>query len=210
MVGPAAALTSAIAAAFGNVSPVIEYAGLESAFTEAFAAGAAVPTAANSDVPKAYLQYIVFDKEMRMARHGYQMVTRESLGNWEKLRLEVPVRENGYIYIYVANESKANVDVFFDDIEVQMIDAPATSANDYYPFGLTMKNRSYTSEDYRFGYQGQPARRSNAEEGSPRWMRRQDGMRLRLGCGTPRLGDGSILIQVVSFGVLTLGWGIVL
>ncbi len=150
-----AAVSTAIAVAFGNVSPVIEYAGLESAFTEAFAAGAAVPTAANSDVPKAYLQYIVFDKEMRMARHGYQMVTRESLGNWEKLRLEVPVRENGYIYIYVANESKANVDVFFDDIEVQMIDAPVTSANDYYPFGLTMKNRSYTSEDYRFGYQGQ-------------------------------------------------------
>jgi hypothetical protein len=30
-----------------------------------------------------------------------------------------------------------------------------TSASDYYPFGLAMAGRSYTSEKYRFGYQGQ-------------------------------------------------------
>ena len=35
-------------------------------------------------------------------------------------------------------ESRANVELFFDDMEVQLIDAPVTSANDYYPFGLAM------------------------------------------------------------------------
>jgi hypothetical protein len=39
--------------------------------------------------------------------------------------------------------------------EVQLIDAPLTSASDYYPFGLAMAGRSYSSEKYRFGYQGQ-------------------------------------------------------
>jgi RHS repeat-associated protein len=47
------------------------------------------------------------------------------------------------------------VDVYFDDMEVQLIDAPTTNASDYYPFGLAMADRSYTSEKYRFGYQGQ-------------------------------------------------------
>jgi hypothetical protein len=81
------------------------------------------------------------------------------------LALEVPIEEIGYIYIYIANESMDNIDVYFDDMlarrnmceggEVQLIDAPVTSASDYYPFGLAMAGRSYTSEKYRFGYQGQ-------------------------------------------------------
>jgi RHS repeat-associated protein len=102
---------------------------------------------------------------MTTAQHGYVMVDPNDKGAWQKLELEVPIEENGYIYIYVANESMDNVDVYFDDVlarrnnceggEVQLIDAPLTSARDYYPFGLAMAGRSYSSEKYRFGYQGQ-------------------------------------------------------
>jgi RHS repeat-associated protein len=92
---------------------------------------------------------------MTTAQHGYVMVDPNDKGAWQKLELEVPIEENGYIYIYVANESMDNVDVYFDDMEVQLIDAPLTSASDYYPFGLAMAGRSYSSEKYRFGYQGQ-------------------------------------------------------
>jgi RHS repeat-associated protein len=102
---------------------------------------------------------------MTTAQHGYVMVDPNDKGAWQKLELEVPIEENGYIYIYVANESMDNVDVYFDDMlarrnnceggEVQLIDAPVTSASDYYPFGLAMADRSYSSEKYRFGYQGQ-------------------------------------------------------
>ena len=28
------------------------------------------------------------------------------------------------------------------------------SANDYYPFGMTIKSRSFSSEEYRFGFNG--------------------------------------------------------
>jgi RHS repeat-associated protein len=107
----------------------------------------------------------VFNKNMTTAQHGYVMVDPNDKGAWQKLELEVPIEENGYIYIYVANESMDNVDVYFDDVlarrnnceggEVQLIDAPLTSASDYYPFGLAMAGRSYSSEKYRFGYQGQ-------------------------------------------------------
>ena len=149
------ALASAIAASFGNVSPAGEGSSLAGAFGDALAGGAAIPASSGPDVPKAYLQYILFNKDMSMAQHGHYLVTGEELANWQKLSLQVPVEENGYIYIYVANESTADVDVYFDDMEVQLLDAPVTNASDYYPFGLAMKNRSYSSEPYRFGYQGQ-------------------------------------------------------
>jgi hypothetical protein len=107
----------------------------------------------------------VFNKNMTTAQHGYVMVDPNDKGAWQKLELEVPTEEIGYIYIYVINESMDNVDVYFDDAlvrrsgsvggEVQLIDAPLTSASDYYPFGLAMADSSYSSEKYRFGYQGQ-------------------------------------------------------
>jgi RHS repeat-associated protein len=151
----APALASAIAAGFGGQSPINEAVTLGEAFTEALAAGAAVPTDAGSTAPKAYLQYILFNKNMSMAQHGHHMVSEEAGSSWQHLQLRVPIEEIGYIYIYVANESMDNVDVYFDDLEVQLIDGPVTSASDYYPFGLAMAGRSYSSEHYRFGYQGQ-------------------------------------------------------
>jgi hypothetical protein len=161
----APALASAIAAGFGGQSPINEAVTLGEAFTEALAAGAAVPTDAGSTAPKAYLQYILFNKNMSMAQHGHHMVSEEAGSSWQHLQLRVPIEEIGYIYIYIANESMDNIDVYFDDMlarrnmceggEVQLIDAPVTSASDYYPFGLAMAGRSYTSEKYRFGYQGQ-------------------------------------------------------
>jgi RHS repeat-associated protein len=120
-----------------------------------WAAGAAVPTDAGSTAPKAYLQYILFNKNMSMAQHGHHMVSEEAGSSWQHLQLRVPIEEIGYIYIYVINESMDGVDVYFDDLEVQLIDAPLTSASDYYPYGLPIGYRSHSSGYYRYGYQGQ-------------------------------------------------------
>ncbi|NJN25210.1 MAG: hypothetical protein HC819_04135 [Cyclobacteriaceae bacterium] len=149
------ALLSALAGSFGHASPAGEAVQLVDAFGAAFTAGAAIPNADRQGAPKAYLQYIVFNKNMTMAQHGHIMVDPTQKGSWQKMEMEVPIEGNGYIYIYVANESMDNVNVYFDDMEVQLIDAPTTSASDYYPFGLAMAGRSYSSEKYRFGYQGQ-------------------------------------------------------
>jgi RHS repeat-associated protein len=130
-----------------------------------WAAGAAVPTDAGSTAPKAFLQYILFNKNMSMAQHGHHMVSEEAGSSWQHLQLRVPIEEIGYIYIYVINESMDGVDVYFDDAlvrrsgsvggEVQLIDAPLTSASYYYPYGLPISYRSHSSEHYRYGYQGQ-------------------------------------------------------
>jgi hypothetical protein len=102
---------------------------------------------------------------MTTAQHGYVMVDPNDKGAWQKLELEVPTEEIGYIYIYVSQRKHGQCRCLFDDAlvrrsgsvggEVQLIDAPLTSASDYYPFGLAMAGRSYSSEKYRFGYQGQ-------------------------------------------------------
>ncbi|NJN28643.1 MAG: RHS repeat-associated core domain-containing protein [Cyclobacteriaceae bacterium] len=149
------ALLTVLVGSFGNASPAGEAVQLVDAFGAAFTAGAAIPTSDRQGAPKAYLQYIVFNKNMTMAQHGHIMVDPTQKGSWQKMEMEVPIEENGYIYIYVANESLDNVAVYFDDMEVQLIDAPTTNASDYYPFGLAMTGRSYSSEKYRFGYQGQ-------------------------------------------------------
>ena len=90
-----------------------------------------------------------------MTQHGHVLLSEAALNNWEKIELEIPIQTNGYIYIYTANESMADVNVHFDDVEVILIEGPAVNGADYYPFGLAMEGRSWSSEPYRFGYQGQ-------------------------------------------------------
>ncbi len=143
-----------LASVFANVGGTSEQINLVESFGNALG-GVAGITQNNPDVPKAYLQYIIFDKGMQRLQHGHQVLMPEALNGWQKMHLDVNVQQNGYIYIFVANESMADIGVYFDDMRVQHTESPATSASDYYPFGLTMINRSYTSEPYRFGYQGQ-------------------------------------------------------
>ncbi len=146
-------IASFVASGFGFSS------GLEGATTGLFedllTGAAAVPSPADAEVPKAYLKYFIFNREMQMTQHGHVLLDETALNNWQKLELEIPIQTNGYIYIYVANESMADVNVHFDDMEVTLIEGSAVNGADYYPFGLAMPGRSWSSEGYRFGYQGQ-------------------------------------------------------
>ena len=71
----------------------------------------------------------------------------------EHLELEVVVPQDGYMFIYLVNESRDDTDVYFDDFTISHIGVDILKTTDFYPFGLALKN--WQKEGYRFGYQGQ-------------------------------------------------------
>jgi hypothetical protein len=93
--------------------------------------------------PKAYLNYIVFDRTMTIVLDvGYSRITANSReygqdGAHDHLILNYTAKEPGYIYIYLSNENPTVVEVYFDDFKVEHVKSPVVQADDYYPFGLT-------------------------------------------------------------------------
>ncbi|HMI68097.1 MAG TPA: RHS repeat-associated core domain-containing protein [Cyclobacteriaceae bacterium] len=108
--------------------------------------------AANANVPKAYLIYILFSNNFSSYQFGYQMVSTYAQAGPEKLTTSVTVPagyDNGYLYIYVANESNvaSASSVYFDDMLIRHIKAAkalqVTQVTDYYPFGLAINPLGY-------------------------------------------------------------------
>ncbi|MEP5363811.1 MAG: type II toxin-antitoxin system death-on-curing family toxin, partial [Reichenbachiella sp.] len=110
-----------------------------------------------SGVPKAYIQCLVFDKDFNdiTPSDAHAMVSSAAAGNAstaETISQEIEITEDGYIYLYVANETK-DAQVHFDDITVSVLGFDISEMTDYYPFGSVASH--WEKEPYRFGYQGQ-------------------------------------------------------
>ncbi|MBY0434098.1 MAG: hypothetical protein K2U26_08325 [Cyclobacteriaceae bacterium] len=110
--------------------------------------------------PKAYLNYILFDANYANAVFGYKVIGIDAATMWEKLALDVSVTNNGYIFIYLTNES--NYDVYFDDLQIihekNTMSLRVTESADYYPFGLLVEGTRYRDESRlvnSYGYQGE-------------------------------------------------------
>lgn len=94
----------------------------------------------STTVPKAYINYLFFDEQFKYISGGASRAgTSGSVKNhwFEDPQLQnINVPKNGYVYIYVSNESNANV--FFDNLQVFHTRGPVLEETHYYPFGLTM------------------------------------------------------------------------
>ena len=91
-------------------------------------------------VPKAYINYMFFDEQFRFVNGGSSRVGNSGVlkRHWyEDGGLQnIAVPKNGYIFVYVSNES--NLNVFFDNVQVIHKPGPLLEETHYYPFGLTM------------------------------------------------------------------------
>lgn len=99
----------------------------------------------DEDAPKAFLNYILFDKDFVPYDMGWDQIDESALETGlnvahDELTLMAPVTKPGYIYIYLSNENEKLVDVYFDDLTIQRKLSPVIQQNDYYSFGLNFNS----------------------------------------------------------------------
>lgn len=95
-------------------------------------------------IPKAYINYIFLDEQFKFAggnasRVGINDQVKDHW-NLDPVLQNIIAPKNGYIFVYVSNESK--LEVFFDNLQVIHKPGPILEETHYYPFGLTMSGIS--------------------------------------------------------------------
>lgn len=88
-----------------------------------------------SQVPKAYLNYVLFDDNFKMVSGGAVRVSSPDVV--APLAATMNVQKNGYLYVYISNESPS--DVYFDDLVVKHTTGHLLQEDTYYPFGLGIR-----------------------------------------------------------------------
>jgi RHS repeat-associated protein len=100
------------------------------------------------DAPKAFLNYMYFDRQMNFLTSGFQQISTAAQLNREYVELDLPVfAQDGYVMVYVSNESDVLNYVHFDDFSIYHAKTNVVSAQSYYPFGGTFGefNRSFST-----------------------------------------------------------------
>ena len=88
-------------------------------------------------VPKAYLRVLSFTQDSVLVDQRTVQLTAAALGNYETLSTgQLIVQQDGYVSVYVGNESAT--DVYFDDVTIEHRQGLQIQENHYDPFGLDL------------------------------------------------------------------------
>ncbi|MDF2191496.1 DUF6443 domain-containing protein [Paraflavitalea sp. CAU 1676] len=124
---------------------------------------------AQSSKPKAYLNWILLDEQLKYVSGGSGA---DAVGGPDALlplaRQGITMTRNGFLYIYVSNETQ-NWDVFFDNLKVRHYTGPLLEETHYYPFGLTMagiSSQAYGKLRNRHLYNGKEKQNKEFSDGA--------------------------------------------
>jgi RHS repeat-associated protein len=137
--------------ASGSAGTVIDGAGYSTAGNAPFPfAGLNGTSGSTGNGPKAYLNWLVFDRNYILKTGGYVKMSDVAKENGsdiahEKLSSQLIIKEPGYVYVYLSNEETTPLDVYFDDVAITQVKGPLIQQQDYDPFGLTFNE--YISEE---------------------------------------------------------------
>ena len=123
---------------------------------------------AGTQAPYAGINYIIFDDQFRPQGTvvGFDPVSQHT-DSIKPHSLAVPIPKNGYIFVYVSNQSDINV--YFDNLQVVQTHGPILEEAHYYPAGLLMagiSDRAWNKTPNYFHYQGKEMQDEEWSDGS--------------------------------------------
>lgn len=125
----------------------------------------------SNTAPRVSVNIIVFDKNYNFLDAAFDQIdpAAEQVGvtpvvAHDLLSKEYTVNEEGYVFMYIANENATQVDAYFDDVAMTYTPTNIVQYNEYYPFGL-QASTSWTRESNTNNFLYNEGSELNAEAG---------------------------------------------
>jgi RHS repeat-associated protein len=153
-------------------------------------------------VPKGYLRVLVFNQDSALIDQRTLHLTKDALGHYEVLHDTLSIRRDGYVSVYVGNESAA--DIYFDELRIEHRQGLQVQETQYDPVGLELAGLALPSPGIRglnnYRFNGKEFQMDLGLSWNHQDWRFFDPQLLRWHAGDPELENGQESWTPYSFG----------